>query len=133
MTSRTAVTILMKKGANSATDYMTKNLEPMETKIAKMSQETAFFLHAKMRLNPSERTGDVMVKVIVLMVLMNLLVMMNAKPMLGSAPTVLNASWQKRNVTELSTVQTILMKCNVQKNAKVKLGSCQGQACRSTS
>ena len=90
-----------------------------------MSQETAFFLHAKMRLNPSESTGDVMAKVIVLMVLMNLLAMMNAKSMLGSAPTVLNVSWQKRNVMELGIVQTILMKCYAQENANVKLGSVQ--------
>ena len=91
-----------------------------------MSQETAFFLHAKMRVNPSEITGDVMAKVIVLMALMNLHAMMNAKPMLGSAPTVLNASWQTRNVMELGIVQTILMKCYAQENAKkVKLGSVQ--------
>ena len=50
-----------------------------------------------------------MVRKIALMVLMSLLAKY-AKDMVGSAQTVINVSWKKRNVMEYSTVQINLMR-----------------------
>jgi len=76
-----------------------------------MFQKSAkkMFGNAKMCCSTSEMFGGVMVRKIALMVLMSLLAKY-AKDMVGSAQTVINVSWQKRNVMEYSTVQINLMR-----------------------